>query len=241
MPNLTFIHQSKLNEELAIRSLLKREGYSQDKARASINISISVLDLIGQDSEKYQKSSNAILLYKVNTVMNSLAEAKKRVKEIKKTDILVIELDCVKQELLNFLRVVKDQTHTKVIVFFNDLGDENLLSCFTVGVKGFAYIKEGLPRLFSIISIVEDQGGFVHPKLATRLIDKLSESKKCTLSKREIEILNYCANGNDYKQISKRLVISPFTVRAHLRNIYDKLNVKTKLEAIIYAYKANWI
>jgi DNA-binding NarL/FixJ family response regulator len=53
------------------------------------------------------------------------------------------------------------------------------------------------------------------------------------LSKREQEILSYLAKGYLYKEIASHLSISVETVRTHLRNIYDKLHVRTRTEAVL--------
>ena len=52
------------------------------------------------------------------------------------------------------------------------------------------------------------------------------------LSKREKEILDQLAKGYTYKQTSENLFISPETVRGHLKNIYQKLHVHSKMEAV---------
>jgi len=57
------------------------------------------------------------------------------------------------------------------------------------------------------------------------------------LSAREREILDHLAQGLLYKEIAVRLGISIETVRTHVRNIYDKLHVRTRTEALLKVYK----
>jgi DNA-binding NarL/FixJ family response regulator len=61
------------------------------------------------------------------------------------------------------------------------------------------------------------------------------------LSDREIEILKLMVEGLDYKQIADKLFISPLTVRSHTKNIYDKLHVNSKAQAIQIAHKYKWV
>ena len=55
------------------------------------------------------------------------------------------------------------------------------------------------------------------------------------LTERELEVLELLTQGDDHKQIAEKLFLSPFTVRAHLRNIYDKLHVHSKSQAVAKA------
>ena len=57
-------------------------------------------------------------------------------------------------------------------------------------------------------------------------------ASESTLTSREVEIINFMADGFNYKEIGAKLFISPQTVRTHIRNIYEKLQVKSKTEAI---------
>ena len=59
------------------------------------------------------------------------------------------------------------------------------------------------------------------------------ENHHDVLSKRELEVIKLMAEGLTHKQVAERLYISPGTVRKHLENIYQKLNVKNRIEAII--------
>ena len=61
------------------------------------------------------------------------------------------------------------------------------------------------------------------------------------LSKREIEILEKVAAGLNYNQIADQLFISAKTARKHIENIYQKLQVHSKLEAVSVAQKNRWV
>jgi DNA-binding CsgD family transcriptional regulator len=63
-----------------------------------------------------------------------------------------------------------------------------------------------------------------------------TESNLFQLSEREKEILQLLSQGLDYKEIGNRLFISPNTVRKHTNNIYQKLHVNSKAQALRIAY-----
>jgi len=62
-------------------------------------------------------------------------------------------------------------------------------------------------------------------------------NKNKTITEREKEVLFYMAKGYNYNQIADELIISPATVRKHIENIYKKLDVHNKVEAIHVAIK----
>jgi DNA-binding NarL/FixJ family response regulator len=60
------------------------------------------------------------------------------------------------------------------------------------------------------------------------------------LSDREQEVLRLLIEGKNYKVIAETLYISPQTVRKHVANIYEKLHINSKAEAILLAHKYKW-
>lgn len=56
-----------------------------------------------------------------------------------------------------------------------------------------------------------------------------------------MEILKELVSGRNYRSIGKKLFISPLTVRKHVSNIYDKLQVNSRAQIINIAYKNKWI
>lgn len=75
-------------------------------------------------------------------------------------------------------------------------------------------------------------------KFSQRVVENLLELETLTLlSNREREVLRLIAEGNSNKQISKELYIAEVTVRFHIRNIYDKIGVRTRAQAIRWAIK----
>ncbi len=77
--------------------------------------------------------------------------------------------------------------------------------------------------------------------LKTGLPEVLNNSLSNILSTREQDVLQQIVEGLEYKEIAKKLFISPATVRTHTSNIYQKLHVTSKVQAIKLAYKNKWM
>ena len=74
-----------------------------------------------------------------------------------------------------------------------------------------------------------------HPCLSS----KMSAIMHDTLSKRELEVLHYIATGMSNQEIAQAIVITVGTVKRHTNNIYSKLNVRNRLQAVVYAQNHN--
>jgi DNA-binding NarL/FixJ family response regulator len=61
------------------------------------------------------------------------------------------------------------------------------------------------------------------------------------LTEREIEVLQAVAQGKSNREIGEALFISPHTVQVHVRNIFGKLGVNSRIEAVAYAVRQGWI
>ncbi len=78
------------------------------------------------------------------------------------------------------------------------------------------------------------------PKIARKVLEIFKKhvpppKADYNLTERELEVLDLLTQGDDHKQIAEKLFLSPFTIRAHLRNIYDKLHVHSKSQAVAKA------
>ena len=80
----------------------------------------------------------------------------------------------------------------------------------------------------------------VHHYRETEENDAVKEDN-AGLSDREMEILKEMVSGKNYKAIGEKLFISPLTVRKHASNIYEKLHVNSRAQAVSIAHKKKWI
>jgi len=121
--------------------------------------------------------------------------------------------------------------------------DDSVFDSLCAGAAGYL-IKNTSPALIlDAIKEVHSGGSPMSSNIARKVISsfKTPDTSKIELTKREIEILNLFAKGNTYQMISKALFVSEETIHTHAKNIYRKLEVKSKAEAIARAFKEGFL
>ncbi|MFN4300012.1 MAG: response regulator [Thermaurantimonas sp.] len=130
-----------------------------------------------------------------------------------------------------------------MLTVFDD--DDKIFEAIKSGAVGYLLKEESADKLIQHVRDVVEFGVVpMSPRIARKTLQLLSraqvelvKNKEEVLSEREVDILRHLINGLDYRQISERLFISPNTVRTHISNIYKKLHVNNKAQAIKMAYK----
>jgi RNA polymerase sigma factor (sigma-70 family) len=141
-----------------------------------------------------------------------------------------------------------------MLTVFDD--DERIFNAIKAGAHGYL-LKEATAQqiIDAIYQVYEDEGAPMSPGIARKAwkwLNALSlqpEIEKTTsiknklepLSEREKEILKCSMEGKEYAQIAELLFLSKHTVRQHMKNIYSKLHVSSKIEALQISLKNKWI
>lgn len=142
--------------------------------------------------------------------------------------------------------IKKKYPHIKIIMLtvFDD--DENILKAIQSGADGYLLKETSPPELYKSIEQTLEGGAAMTPSIALKTLnllrnpippEKAGDAETVKLSGREVEVLEQLAAGLPYTAIAGNLFISPSTVRRHIENIYQKLQVHSKLEAIDLARK----
>ncbi len=118
--------------------------------------------------------------------------------------------------------------------------DEKVFQSLVAGASGYLVKRTSPAELLKAIEEVHQGASPMSGKIArtvveyfSRLAGQSTSPQPEYLSKREEEILNLLAKGYRYKEIADALSISFETVRSHLKNIYDKLHVHSRTEAVV--------
>jgi len=134
-----------------------------------------------------------------------------------------------------------------MVTIFDD--DEKIFEAIKAGASGYL-LKDESGQVISdaIKEVIEFGGAPMSPRIARKALNLLMNASITTdkkeeqseLSTREMDILKLMVEGCDYRQVAEKLNISPHTVRKHIANIYDKLHVCSKVEAVKIAIRKGW-
>lgn len=150
-------------------------------------------------------------------------------------------------------RLQEAKCETKIIALTIHDNDNYVIEMLKNGASGYL-LKDVEPEmLIKAIHVVYEGGAFLYPELEERIFGKLKANDNINekakekwrdgrderLTKRELDVLACIAKGFSNKDIADALFVSEKTVKNHLTNIFRKLNVNDRTQALIYVLKNN--
>jgi len=169
---------------------------------------------------------------------------------IKKTspDVVLMDIQMPGKTGIEGVKMIHDQfPEIKIIMQTVVEDDDKIFASICNGASGYLLKNTTPARLLQSIVEVKEGGAPMTPAIAQKVLEKfrsqspLSSKELNDLSIREKEILECLVEGMSYKMISANCKISIDTVRFHIRNIYQKLHVSSKSEAVAKALKQKLI
>jgi DNA-binding NarL/FixJ family response regulator len=164
-------------------------------------------------------------------------------------DIEMPEMDGV--ETIAVAKSLYPDMHFIVLTVLDD--DEKVFEAIKAGASGYLLKHETSSVLSdAVISVMEHQGAPMSPGIARKALQLLSRSTVPSatvtatqklpkaITEREEEILRHVVAGWDAKRIASALDVSVYTVRNHIANIYQKLQVQSKAQIMQMAHKQKW-
>lgn len=173
---------------------------------------------------------------------NDGAECLDKLTTAEQTDLILMDIDMPRLNGIETTALVK-QKHPRlkiiVLTVFDD--DESIFNAIQSGADGYLLKDISAQELYSGIIQTLEGGAVMTPSIAMRTLNLLRLplrpptdviDENLILSNREVEVLEQLSTGLPYTAIAENLFISPSTVRRHIENIYQKLQVHSKIEAI---------
>ncbi len=122
--------------------------------------------------------------------------------------------------------------HARIVVLTGFDGDEDIYRGLRSGAKGYLLKGADPNELLEAIRTVHQGQKYIPPSIAAKLAERMSSLE---LSDRELEVLRLIAKGKNNQQISNVLNIAESTVRFHANNIFGKLKVSDRTQALVTA------
>jgi DNA-binding NarL/FixJ family response regulator len=166
-------------------------------------------------------------------------------------DVILMDIEMPVINGIEATRIVKQKyPQLKIIMLTAFDNDENIFNAIKAGADGYL-LKEINPKdLYDGIKETLNGGAAMNPSIALKTLKLLRnpidiqnprDQEVISLSKREVEVLEQLSKGLSYTAIADNLFLSPSTVRKHIENIYKKLQVHSKIEAVQKAKNHNII
>jgi DNA-binding NarL/FixJ family response regulator len=162
-------------------------------------------------------------------------------------DVILMDIQMPEMDGIVATEIVKRKyPHIKVIMLTVYDDDEHIFNAIKAGASGYLLKELDPEKLYNAIVEVVSGGAPMTPSVALRALNLLRNpiieeknevGEEIKLTNRESDILEQLSKGLNYNEIAKNLIISPSTVRKHIENIYKKLQVHNKLEAVLKAKK----
>ena len=165
-----------------------------------------------------------------------------------KPDVVVMD---IRMPILNGVeatkRIKEVQPSIAVLVLTAYDYDQYIFALLEAGAAGYLLKGVRVHELIDAIRAVYAGESVLHPVVARRVIDRLVSPAPAEapatepISEREMEVLKLAARGISNKDIADQLFLSPRTVQAHLGNIFNKLGVASRTEAILHGLRKGWL
>ena len=160
-------------------------------------------------------------------------------------DIAMPKLDGI--EATKRIKAINPAIAVLVLTAYDD--DQYVFALLEAGAAGYLLKDVHTDELIKAIRAVYAGESVLHPVIARKVINRFArptdkrreESTLDQLTERELEVLKLAAKGMTNRQIANELTLSIHTVQAHLSNIFGKLGVGSRTEAVLYGLRKGWL
>ena len=169
-------------------------------------------------------------------------------------DIVLLDVRMPHMDGLQALRRIKAIAPQVSVIMVTLYDDPNyLLEAVSAGAAGYILKDATRQELIRAVRLIAEGGAIIAPTMmpdllrqmerlmATQGSSLMADAFHDTLTEREIEVLRLIAEGYTNQQIAEVLIISPTTVKTHVQNILQKLNVSDRTQAAVYAVRSGLI
>ena len=180
------------------------------------------------------------------TVVGEAQNGKEAVEMVDKLhpDVVLMDLRMPEMDGVEAMRQIRaTQDDVKFLVLTTYDSDEYIFDAIEAGAKGYLLKDASREELFRAVRTVHRGESLIEPGVVSRVLDRLTELSHraaqgpdhLALSEREVEVLQLMAKGSANKQIASDLSITESTVKTHVANIFQKLEVSHRTEAVTKA------
>lgn len=214
--------------------------FAENDGLSKMSLKISSIAIIEDDEKVRHYLAEQIQLHIDVKELRIFADAESALKELtaEPVEIALFDInlpgmsgiDCIQR-----LKMLHPRMQMMVLTVYDN--PDNIFNALKAGAT--SYLLKGTPpeKVIEAILEVYNGGSPISSQIARKVIEAFAVREKTNeyfqdLSRREQEMLEYLSKGYRYKEIADKLYVSLETVRTHIRNIYEKLQVNSRAEAL---------
>ncbi len=219
-----------------------------DTTLSTIGKGLVTVALVEDDDGTRERLSSAIESANDLVLLFAAGSAAQAIDGLQKTppDVLLVDLglpDASGLDVIHSCRALSESTLVMVITMFGD--DESMIKAIEAGARGYLLKGKTEPDLARSVIELKAGGSPMSPVIARRLLERFRPNQSrtaqtageevATLTPREMQVLQLLTKGYTYEELGGLLGITRLTVHSHVKNIYGKLAVHSRVEALFEA------
>src|SRR5690606_23195903 len=161
-------------------------------------------------------------------------------------DVVLLDVRMPRRTGIEACKAIKEATPSAKIIMLTVSDEEkDLYEAVKGGAAGYLLKDSSIEEVAQGVRVVAEGQSLISPSMAVKLIDEFKQMSKpeqtpgpgLRLTERELDVLRLVARGLSNKEIAAELYISENTVKNHVRNMLEKLQLHSRMEAVMYAVR----
>jgi len=201
--------------------------------------------VVFEDNKKFRESLEFIIVTTSDMELCGSFEDTTRLQqkmEALQPDVVLMDINIPGKNGIEAVKEIKanfPNIHVCMQTVFED--DDKIFASLCNGASGYILKNTPPEKVLQAIREVAEGGSFFTPSVAKKVLNNFQQQPQqgefVQLTEKEKEVLKFLVDGLSYKMIADKVNVSFHTIHTHLRNIYQKLHVNSKGEAINKAMK----
>ena len=174
-------------------------------------------------------------------------EAVRLAKELN-PDVIIMDISMPKLNGIEATKQIKAfQPSATILILTAYDYEQYIFALLDAGAAGYLLKDVSSSQLVDAVRAVHRGESVLHPVIARKVLERFRCGEQggagalAVLTQRELDVLNKAAKGLSNKDIASELFISVHTVESHLRSIFNKIGVGSRIEAVVQALKKGWL
>lgn len=198
-----------------------------------------------EDNQKFRESLEFVIVTSIDMELCGSFEDTTRLKqkiEALRPDVVLMDINIPGKNGIDAVKEIKEnfpEINVCMQTVFDDA--DKIFASLCNGASGYILKNTAPEKILQAIREVAEGGSFFTPSVAKKVLNNFQEHPRqgefIQLTEKEKEVLKLLVDGLSYKMIADKMNVSFHTIHTHLRNIYEKLHVNSKGEAISKAMK----